>query len=114
MELEEKEQIEIDFWKNSTTENPESDSLSNILNKVADAQVFVDCLDRFKHIFADAETILELGAGQGWASCIVKLLFPEAHVIVTDISKWAIDSWIASYLIVTLRYLIVANPKSSY
>ena len=52
MELDEKEQIEIDFWKNSPTENPESDSLSNILNKVADAQVFVDCLDRFKHIFA--------------------------------------------------------------
>ena len=92
MELDEKEQIEIDFWKNSPTENPESDSLSNIFNKVTDAQVFVDCLDRFKHIFADAETILELGAGQGWASCIVKLLCPNAHVIVTDISKWAIDS----------------------
>jgi ubiquinone/menaquinone biosynthesis C-methylase UbiE len=92
MELDEKEQIEIDFWKNSPTENPESDSLSNILNKMTDAQVFVDCLDRFQHIFADAETILELGAGQGWASCIVKLLCPNAHVIVTDISKWAIDS----------------------
>jgi ubiquinone/menaquinone biosynthesis C-methylase UbiE len=92
MQLDEKEKIEIDFWKNSPTENPEITSLHNILNKLGDARVFLDCLQRAKHIFDDSVTILELGAGQGWASCIVKFLYPNAYIIVTDISQWAIAS----------------------
>jgi SAM-dependent methyltransferase len=35
---------------------------------------------------------LELGAGQGWASCLVKSLFPQTRVIATDVSEYAVQS----------------------
>ena len=53
---------------------------------------FFYCLQTFKDIFENAQTCLELGAGQGWASCIVKKLFPNVRVVATDISKWALAS----------------------
>ena len=34
--------------------------------------------------------ILELGAGQGWASCLYKRLYNESEVIVTDINEHAL------------------------
>lgn len=92
MNLEERQRIEVEFWKNSPTERPESESIENIINKASDAEVFIDCLKRYEDYFRRASTILELGAGQGWASCIVKRLFPEAFVIATDISPWAVAS----------------------
>jgi ubiquinone/menaquinone biosynthesis C-methylase UbiE len=86
------QKCEIDFWKNSSIYNPESDSIHNIVNKMTEAPIFLDCLERYKKIFQQASTILELGAGQGWASCIVKKMYPEANLSVTDISEWAIAS----------------------
>lgn len=60
--------------------------------KAGEARWLRDKLEHYKAEFSRAATILELGAGQGWASCIVKRLFPESKVIASDISPWAIAS----------------------
>jgi ubiquinone/menaquinone biosynthesis C-methylase UbiE len=36
--------------------------------------------------------VLELGGGQGWSSCLIKRLHPAAHVTLTDISPFAVQS----------------------
>lgn len=92
MYLSEKEKQEIDFWKASEQERPESDSVENIVDKAADAAIFIDCLNLNNHVFQGAGRILEVGSGQGWASCIVKRFFPDAEVIATDISPHAVAS----------------------
>ena len=90
--IEAKQKIEIAFWRDSEDESPESDSIHNIINKISDAGVFLDCLKRHQSKLAITGRILELGAGQGWASCVYKRLFPRAHVTATDISEYAIAS----------------------
>lgn len=90
--IEKKQKIEIEFWRDSKDESPESDSIHNIINKVSDAGVFLDCLKRHQNKLAITGKILELGAGQGWASCVYKRLFPKTHVTATDISEFAIMS----------------------
>lgn len=90
--IEEKQKIEIAFWRDSKDESPESDSIHNIINKVSDAGVFLDCIGRHQNKLATTGKILELGAGQGWASCVYKRLFPKTYVITTDISKFAVLS----------------------
>ncbi len=90
--IEAKQKIEIEFWRDSKDESPESDSIYNIINKVSDAGVFLDCLKRHENKLAISGKILELGAGQGWASCVYKRIFPRTHVTVTDISEFAIMS----------------------
>jgi SAM-dependent methyltransferase len=87
-----KEQKEIDFWKHSNTEGPDSESVENIVDKIGDAQIFLDCIQHYKDIFGCSASILELGAGQGWASCIIKSLYPKARVTATDISPHAVAS----------------------
>lgn len=84
--------IEIEFWRNSPDESPESRSLHNILNKAAEAEVFLACLDRHRARLTTSGRVLELGCGQGWASCIYKRLFPQADVTATDISPYAVMS----------------------
>jgi SAM-dependent methyltransferase len=91
-DLERRQQLEIDFWRDSPAERPESDSVDNVINKMRDADVFLDLVERYRSVFQGARSILELGAGQGWASCIVKRLFPSAHVTATDISEYAVAS----------------------
>ena len=90
--IEAKQKIEIEFWRDSKDESPESDSIHNIINKVSDAGVFLDCLKRHENKLAINGKILELGAGQGWASCVYKRIFPRTHMTVTDISEFAIMS----------------------
>jgi SAM-dependent methyltransferase len=91
-ELERRQRVEIEFWKNSETERPGSGSIENIVNKAGDAAVFLDLIARFDTVFRTAGTIVELGAGQGWASCLVKRRFPNAHVTATDTSEHAVAS----------------------
>jgi len=64
MKLEEKQNIEIYFWKNSVTESPESDSIDNLIGKMAGARVFLDCLRKFNSSFLGKKTILELGGAR--------------------------------------------------
>jgi len=87
-----KQKLEIEFWKDSKSQSPESDSIQNIVNKMSDAQVFLDCLNRHREKLPKYGRVLELGAGQGWATCIYKRLFPEAYLISTDISEFAVKS----------------------
>lgn len=93
MELAAKERLEIDAWRNSLHESPESDSVENLVNKLTDAPVFLEAVERHRDLFTRARTTLELGAGQGWASCILKKLLGTAgHVTASDISPHAMAS----------------------
>lgn len=90
--IEAKQKIEIEFWRDSKDESPESDSIHNIINKASDAQVLLDCLNRHHEKLSSHGRILELGGGQGWAACLYKKIFPHSHVTATDISEFAIVS----------------------
>ena len=92
MELSNQEQKEIKYWEHSEIESPNSDSIEAILLKTSEARVFLEKLSAYSELFKKAESILELGGGQCWASCIVKRLFPAATVTATDISHAAVAS----------------------
>ena len=94
-DLTRQERIESDYWRRSSASTGDLHSiasLTNTINKFTDAGVFLTSLLPFRDIFAGASSILEIGAGQGWASCIVKRLFPHARVATTDISPWALKA----------------------
>jgi SAM-dependent methyltransferase len=84
--------LESEFWRTSPTEAPGSTSIENIVNKAQEAATLLDVLYPFGHYFEQAQAILELGGGQGWASCVVKRLFPHARVTTTDLSSDAVAS----------------------
>lgn len=90
--IDDKQKIEIDYWRLSKDESPESDSLDNIANKMSDVGVFLACLARHSDKLRQSGRVLELGSGQGWASCVYKRKFQHAQVITTDISGYAIAS----------------------
>ena len=94
MELHAKEQLEIDAWRDSPTEAPGVETIKNLVNKLTDAPVvFLEAFERHRSRFESANHILELGAGQGWASCLVKKrLGPGKQVIASDLSPFAIES----------------------
>jgi SAM-dependent methyltransferase len=85
-----REQREIEFWRTNAAERPESDSVFPIIDKVKDAEILLDLLERYRPLFRGR--ILELGCGQGWASCLLKRLLPDAHITATDISPFAVAS----------------------
>jgi SAM-dependent methyltransferase len=76
--------VETTFWENDPFERPGADTLENLLNKSVDATIFRGIVSEFAAEFGAARSIVELGGGQGWASCIVKRLFPTARVVLTD------------------------------
>ncbi len=90
--IELKQKIEIEFWRDSKKESPESNSLHNIVEKVSDAGILLDCLERYRDQLASHGRVLELGSGQGWASCVYKRCFPDVTMITTDISEFAVKS----------------------
>ena len=90
VELARLQERELVHWRENPHERPESDSIFTIINKFGDAIILFDLLRRYGPVFERAGSMLELGAGQGWASCIVKHLFPNARVTVTDISADAL------------------------
>lgn len=93
MSLSEKEQIEIDHWKNSTTENPGAFTKENFVNKTHGLLHFNYKIHKHRSIFLPKKKVLEIGAGQGWASCFLKrFVMASAHYTVTDISEYAISS----------------------
>jgi ubiquinone/menaquinone biosynthesis C-methylase UbiE len=92
MNIDQKENIEIQYWKTSPTESPDSDSLEGVIHKMAEARVYLAKLDYHEPKFQNTEAVLEIGAGQGWASCILKKKFPEKTVFASDISQYAIQS----------------------
>ena len=88
----ERRKIEVEFWRDSDHERPGADSLDNQLDKSADAYVFREAMRPFDREFSSAHDILELGGGQGWASCVVKRLYPTSRVTTSDISPFAVAS----------------------
>jgi SAM-dependent methyltransferase len=87
-----REQAEIDFWATDPQERPGPMPVDVLVKKMSEARVFLECLARFSSRFEAAQTIVELGGGQGWASCIVKARYPNARVVATDISQYALAS----------------------
>jgi ubiquinone/menaquinone biosynthesis C-methylase UbiE len=88
-----RERREIEYWRNSPEINPDShslDALKNTVNKLGDAGVFIVSIEPSLEIFRAASHIVELGAGQGWASAMVKQLCPQAMVTAVDISEEAL------------------------
>ena len=88
----EREATDQNYWATSDRESPQADFLHALLNKAGEARILVEKLDAYRSLFAPASSILELGGGQCWASCIVKRLHPQAEVVGTDIAEAAIAS----------------------
>jgi len=88
----ERERIETVFWRDDAYERPESDSIENIVNKITDCQVFLEVSNEYAPFFQSAKTVLELGGGQGWASCALKKVFPHLTVFLSDITDFAVKS----------------------
>jgi len=93
MERYSKEQLaEVDFWRVSSTEKPESSAVENILNKCAEGRVLLHEFRKYSDLFNKASVILELGAGQAWASALAKREFPHLITYASDISPYAVSS----------------------
>ena len=92
MDVNRRRELEDEFWRTSPEERPESDSLENVVNKAQDAAVLLGLLRLYENVFREARSILEIGAGQGWAACMVKRMFPSAVVTATDLSSAAVAS----------------------
>jgi len=92
IDIQAKERSEIEFWRDSPAERPEADSVESFIHKMSEARVLLEELQYHHIYFTRASSILELGAGQGWASCLVKKLFPGSRVLASDISSYAIAS----------------------
>jgi SAM-dependent methyltransferase len=86
------ERAETEFWRDNDCERPESDSIENIINKITDCQVFLEVAGECDPFFTSAKTVLELGGGQGWASCALKKRFPHLKIFLSDITDYAVKS----------------------
>ncbi len=83
---------EILFWKFSEEEKPGANSLRMVLEKVSMGKILLDSLNILNTDFTNKKRVLEIGAGQGWASCILKKTYPNFHITTTDISSFALES----------------------
>ena len=75
---------EVEFWRTNPFEKPGADTVENLVNKTQDAAIFFGLLQEFSGVFTGASRIAEVGGGQGWASCLVKRVYPAASVVLTD------------------------------
>lgn len=91
MNTTDKEKIELKFWQESPYESPANFSVSSLIYKLSEARVFLYKLEKYNSLFVDASSILEIGAGQGWAAALTKRLYPNSRVTVSDISAEAIS-----------------------
>ena len=89
---EEKEKKEIEFWINDPEENPNVFGIYGVINKMYEAKAFMEKVTIYYNYFSEADSILEIGGGQGWASCIIKNIFNKAKVYASDLSADAIHS----------------------
>jgi SAM-dependent methyltransferase len=90
--LEEKERLEIDFWRDSETEGPGVFSVENLVNKLSEARWLLPLLERYRPVFESSQRVLELGGGQGWAACLLQSVYPNLSITTTDISSYAVES----------------------
>lgn len=93
MELARKESIEVNYWKESSFESPNEFTKRNRHNKRKECEHLHYKIKKHINLIKSKRNILEVGAGQGWASCFLKRYYlKNSHFTVTDISKYAIKS----------------------
>jgi SAM-dependent methyltransferase len=93
MDLDKKERLEIEYWRDSASESPETFTKDNLLNKLQECRNLDYRIQKHWSIINGKRKILEIGAGQGWASCFLKKFYlPKSHFTVTDISPFAVQS----------------------
>jgi SAM-dependent methyltransferase len=92
MAVGDKENSQVLCMKNSVRAKPDGTAVEDFSQEAVDAARFIDYPSRSETTFCNPKRILELGSGQGWASCIAKRYVPDAEVIVTDISPYAVAS----------------------
>lgn len=87
--LSESDRKELQFWEHDPGEGPDSDIFENVIYK---SRVMLTFRRAMKFLgLADGETVLELGAGQGWASVMLKRRYPGCYVIASDVSPHALQ-----------------------
>ena len=84
--------LEDEFWHTSPTQRPGSSPLAYVVDKAQDAAIFFRLMKHYRELFETADSMLEIGGGQGWAACMVKSVFPDARVMTTDLSSAAVAS----------------------
>jgi len=93
MNLDEKERIEIEYWEKNNFESPVKFTKGNFLNKIQECRNFDYKVSKNIDFIKNKKNVLEVGAGQGWASCFLKRYYlPKSKFTVTDISPHAIVS----------------------
>jgi SAM-dependent methyltransferase len=99
------------YWASSDWEGPRGESLRNLLNKMQEAPVANELFAHYADVFAGARHVLEVGGGQGWASCLLKRRHPAVAVTMTDVAPAAVAShatWQRVYA--TVLDTVVAAP----
>ncbi len=84
--IEEAQKIELALWD----QLEDQDWLGNLANKLSELRWLLPKFTLYRREFENAHSVLELGGGEGWASCVVKHLYPQHRVLVSDISESAI------------------------
>jgi ubiquinone/menaquinone biosynthesis C-methylase UbiE len=90
--VEEIQRVELALWEVHRHE----DWLANLSNKLSELRWLMPKFTSYEQQFRAADSMLELGGGEGWSSCVVKRLYPQAHITATDMSEAAIfgiDKW---------------------
>lgn len=80
---------ELTFWANDPGEGPDADIFENTIYKSRVMLTFRSA-HPFMQIKGD-ERVLEVGAGQGWASVMLKRRFPQCYVVASDVSPHALQ-----------------------
>jgi hypothetical protein len=90
--VEEKQRAEIEFCRVSRRECPNADSFRNIVNKLSNARVLLQCLSRHEDSLAtEGGHGLELGAGRGWVPGLYQRLYPAVRVTAIDLRTFSIQ-----------------------
>ncbi len=82
------ERMEIDYYRKIREDKGAAGFFELLVDKSDFIRVFQILAGRLE--VGPGMEVLELGAGQGWASCLVKRLCPDARVTAADISREAL------------------------
>lgn len=85
--IEEIQSVELALWD----QLKDQDWLANLSNKLSELRWLQPKFALYDRKFRNARSVLELGGGEGWSSCVLKRLYPELHVTASDISDSAIS-----------------------
>lgn len=89
LRLSESDKKELQFWEHDAGEGPDADIFLNLIYKARVMLTFRRAMAFLS--LSGSETILEVGAGQGWASVILKRQHPSCYVVASDVSQHAIE-----------------------